>query len=225
MFATKTFTEKPSSSRECAAREAKPGHPAPEGPVEHHRHDGRRELLRHERPDAEAGDGQCNAHGPAGQRRHVRSDGEALEVHPPLEQRVLDDAEAPQHEGRREGIDDALQLGQVVGACPPAAGQERDAHEGEAPREVEPERRVEVLLVEVLPLDDRGAEPLLHEPVDEGDVDESHRHDAEVVRTEDRGEHERKDRGQSPLTPVHRERPGQWATYRVGAAHQPLGGA
>ena len=47
------------------------------------------------------------------------------------------------------------------------------AHEDQAPREVQPERRVEVLLVDVLPLDDRGSEPLLHEPVDEGDVHEA----------------------------------------------------
>ena len=90
----------------------------------------------------------------------------------------------------------------------------------QAPGEVQPERRVEVLLIEVLPLDDRGSEPLLHEPVDERDVHDGHRHDAEVAWPEDRSEHEREDRGQARADPSSSRRPRRAGVVASGPAHR-----
>ena len=43
-----------------------------------------------------------------------------------------------------------------------------------------------MLRLELLALDDRRQEPLLEEDLDEGDVDQRDRDDAEVARAEDR---------------------------------------
>ena len=91
------------------AREAEAGPPGVQHPHHHEQRRLEHELLRHERPDARAGQRERNAGRAAEQHREVRAEREPLEVELPLHQRVLDDAEALDDDQDREHVDHVLE--------------------------------------------------------------------------------------------------------------------
>jgi hypothetical protein len=167
-----------------AVREGEARPPRAQEPDHHEQRRLERELLADERPHPGPAQGERDADEPADDDGEVRAEREPLEVERPLHQRLLDDPEPLDHDQDREHLDHALQLRHVVHVRPPAGAQEARRGEHEAPREVEPERGVEVRVVELLALDDRGQEALLEQHPDERDVDQRDRDDAEVVRAE-----------------------------------------
>ena len=201
------------------ARKAQVRPPVADRPQEDERDAPSAELLRDERPHARSVQGEGQARDASGESRDIRAHGELPELELALQMCLLDDREPGHDHEDRHHLDDRLELRHVVQVRPPAGQSEAHSGEEEAPHDIDPERGVEVLPVELLPLDDRRQEALLQEEVDHGEVDERHRDDPERLGAENGREDDGEGHRDRTLAPAQRGRPPERAADRRLTAH------
>src|SRR6185437_4526870 len=166
-----------------------------------------RELLADEAPDAEAVERHGNADDAAGADADDRALGEIGEVEMPLEDRLVDADEGGAERQRRQPAQHRGELGLVEQRRDPIGAAHHDEDEGGGDRDVRPERRRVMVLLDLLPLDDGVGEALVEEELDEADEDEGEADEPEIARRDDAREDEEDEEGDAFAAAIFDQRP------------------